>query len=469
MSLFGASSDERNPIAAAFGFPGAYWWEDDYQTRSAAKKGPHRYASFDASREDPLSAASEADLLAASAGGARVAGDLGIASGRANEGYVRGEVARANATEKRGSWFAGVASPFGRKRAAGGFPRRHLGRGRFGEVLLTTHVASGGTFAMKVLHKKLLYNSKLRERARNERMINGQLGAHPFVVKMRYAFVTPKCLCLVLELAPCGELFQLITNHDSGSFTGKTFGRKFPEQAARFYVAESLLALEFLHGNDVLYRDLKPENVLINADGHVTISDFGLSKPGVHDPLKGARSMCGTPEYLAPEILRGTHEHGLAADWWTTGCLLYELLGGQPPWYTSPSKDRDRKKLFERITTAPLKMPRGVKQGSKRDNAVRLGTDLGAAALKTHKFFAMVDFDALLAKQVEPPFSPRTLVSGDVVGADEAVAWDDIQPEASATVHKMDIPDHRFNEIFAKFEYRSGAAAPVAAPSSPAL
>ncbi|KAK7254315.1 protein serine/threonine kinase [Aureococcus anophagefferens] len=124
MSLFGASSDERNPIAAAFGFPGAYWWEDDYQTRSAAKKGPHRYASFDASREDPLSAASEADLLAASAGGARVAGDLGIASGRANEGYVRGEVARANATEKRGSWFAGVASPFGRKaRRRGGFVR----------------------------------------------------------------------------------------------------------------------------------------------------------------------------------------------------------------------------------------------------------------------------------------------------------------------------------------------------------
>jgi serine/threonine protein kinase len=415
---------------------------------------------------------------------------------------VRGEVARANATEKRGSWLAGVASPFGRKARDGGAaassdaarssaassraaspavpavpplgpadfkPRRHLGRGRFGEVLLTTHVASGGTFAMKVLHKKLLYNSKLRERARNERMINGQLGAHPFVVKMRYAFVTPKCLCLVLELAPCGELFQLITNHDSGSFTGKTFGRKFPEQAARFYVAESLLALEFLHGNDVLYRDLKPENVLINADGHVTISDFGLSKPGVHDPLKGARSMCGTPEYLAPEILRGTHEHGLAADWWTTGCLLYELLGGQPPWYTSPSKDRDRKKLFERITTAPLKMPRGVKPRLSKDgehllrgllhkdNAVRLGTDLGAAALKTHKFFAMVDFDALLAKQVEPPFSPRTLVSGDDVGPDEAVAWDDIQPEASATVHKMDIPDHRFNEIFAKFEYRSKA------------
>ncbi|KAH8060531.1 serine/threonine kinase [Aureococcus anophagefferens] len=408
----------------------AYWWEDDYQTRSAAKKGPHRYASFDASREDPLSAASEADLLAASAGGARVAGDLGIASGRANEGYVRGEVARANATEKRGSWFAGVASPFGRKARDGArrppdagrgrprrraarrrrrsppcrrwgrrtSPRRHLGRGRFGEVLLTTHVASGGTFAMKVLHK-LLYNSKLR-RARNERMINGQLGAHPFVVKMRYAFVTPN------------------------------------------------------------------PSVLINADGHVTISDFGLSKPGVHDPLKGARSMCGTPEYLAPEILRGTHEHGLAADWWTTGCLLYELLGGQPPWYTSPSKDRDRKKLFERITTAPLKMPRGVKPRLSKDgehllrgllhkdNAVRLGTDLGAAALKTHKFFAMVDFDALLAKQVEPPFSPRTLVSGDDVGPDEAVAWDDIQPEASATVHKMDIPDHRFNEIFAKFEYR---------------
>ena len=315
---------------------------------------------------------------------------------------------------------------------------------------------------MKVLHKKLLYNSKLRERARNERMINGQLGAHPFVVKMRFAFVTDKCLCLVLELAPCGELFQLITNHESGSFTGKTFGRKFPEQAARFYCAESLLALEFLHENDVLYRDLKPENVLIDADGHVTISDFGLSKPGVHDPLKGARSMCGTPEYLAPEILRGTHEHGLAADWWAMGALLYELLSGQPPWYT-----KDRNKLFERIKTAPLKMPKGLKPKLSKDgeallrallhkdNAVRLGTADGAKGLKEHKFFAMVDFDALLLKQIEPPFAPKTLVSKTDVRPDENVDWDDIKPDPNVTCHKMDIPDHRFNEIFAKFEYRS--------------
>jgi len=335
-----------------------------------------------------------------------------------------------------------------------------LGKGKFGQVLLTTRTdGTGGLLAMKVLHKKLLYNSKLRERARNERMINGQLGPHPFVVRLRYAFATERCLCLVLELAPCGELFQLVTNHDPGSFDGKTYGRKFPEQAARFYVGESLLALEFLHANRVLYRDLKPENVLIQADGHVTISDFGLSKPGVSDPLRGARSMCGTPEYLAPEILRGTHEHGLAVDWWACGALLYELLSGQPPWYT-----KDKKKLFDRIANAPLKVPRGLrpklsKDGEAllrallhKDNAVRLGTDGGATALKNHKFFAMVDFGDLLRRQIDPPFAPRA----HVTGADPAavVAWDDIVPDPDAQFHKMDIADHRFNEIFAKFEFR---------------
>ena len=260
---------ERNPIAAAFGFPGAYWWEADYNLQQ-----PHRYASFDA----------------------------GSVSGTPER---RPDARRYSSTAP--AWFSGTTPPkksFVVKPKTPPLthldfrPRRPLGKGKFGEVYLTTHQPSGRLYALKVLHKRLLYNSKLRERARNERRINGALGPHPFIIRMQYAFATEKCLCLVLDLAPCGELFQLVKVAHPWK-NGKTKPGKFPEQAARFYVAECLLALEFLHERRVLYRDLKPENVLIQRDGHVCISDFGLSKPGVNHPLRG-RGRCAARPSISP-------------------------------------------------------------------------------------------------------------------------------------------------------------------------
>merc|ERR1711937_1071322 len=117
-----------------------------------------------------------------------------------------------------------------------------------------------------------------------------------------------------------------------------------------FYASEILLAIQYLHDHDVIYRDLKPENVLLAADGHVKITDFGFSKEGIKDNVS-ATSMCGTPEYLAPEIL-GKLGHGKAVDWYTLGALMYEMLTGLPPFYT-----RDRAKLFERIRRGELAYP----------------------------------------------------------------------------------------------------------------
>ena len=423
---------ERNPIAAAFGFPGAYWWEADYNLQQ-----PHRYASFDA----------------------------GSVSGTPER---RPDARRYSSTAP--AWFSATTPPkkktFTVKPKTPPLthldfrPRRPLGKGKFGEVYLTTHQPSGRLYALKVLHKRLLYNSKLRERARNERRINGALGPHPFIVRMQYAFATERCLCLVLDLAPCGELFQLVKVAHPWK-NGKTKPGKFPEQAARFYVAECLLALEFLHERRVLYRDLKPENVLIQRDGHVCISDFGLSKPGVNHPLRGARSMCGTPEYLAPEILRGTHEHGLAVDFWCLGALFYELLDGYPPWFT-----KDKKKLLERVARRDLelKLPRGLKPKlSKdgelclrallhRDATVRLGSDGDAQAVKDHPCFGMVDFDGLAMRHVDPPFLPTRFVAD--LRSDEEVLWSDVKVDADRKLQRMDISDERFDEIFAKFEYR---------------
>ena len=118
---------------------------------------------------------------------------------------------------------------------------------------------------------------------------------------------------------------------------------RFTEPRARFYASQIALALERLHSMNVIYRDLKPENVLLDARGNVRLTDLGLSKEGVHEVDSGAHSFCGTPEYLAPEVLNRTG-HGRAVDWWSLGALLYEMLTGLPPFYC-----RDRNQLFEKI------------------------------------------------------------------------------------------------------------------------
>jgi len=126
---------------------------------------------------------------------------------------------------------------------------------------------------------------------------------------------------------------------------------RFPEIRAKFYTAEIVLALEHVHSLDIIYRDLKPENVLVDANGHVRLTDFGLSKEGVSDHSTGATSFCGTPEYIAPEVLL-REGHGRAVDWWSLGALMYEMLTGLPPFYS-----RNRQTMFEKILQADLQFP----------------------------------------------------------------------------------------------------------------
>jgi serum/glucocorticoid-regulated kinase 2 len=126
---------------------------------------------------------------------------------------------------------------------------------------------------------------------------------------------------------------------------------QFPEHMARFYAAEMTLALGCLHERGIIYRDLKPENILLDHEGHIKLADFGLAKEGVMEPSSGAHSLCGTPEYLSPEVL-DRQGHGTAVDWWNLGMVTYEMLTGLPPWYTT-----DRQKLFERLRRASLKFP----------------------------------------------------------------------------------------------------------------
>ena len=272
---------------------------------------------------------------------------------------------------------------------------RVIGKGSFGKVTLVKKRTDGRTFAMKVLSKENIVKRKQVEHTKTERRVLGNIN-HPFIVKLHYAFQTNNKLYFVLDYAAGGELFFHLSRM-----------KKFPEHMTRFYAAEIALALDALHANGVVYRDLKPENILIDAEGHIKLADFGLAKEGVTDAAEGAHSLCGTPEYLSPEVL-DRQGHGTAVDWWNLGMVTYEMLTGLPPWYTT-----DRQKLFDRIRHAPLKFPYYVSRAAagfisgllNRNPQERLGAG-GGGEVCGHPFFGPIDFKAMLLRQAAPPFDP---------------------------------------------------------------
>jgi serum/glucocorticoid-regulated kinase 2 len=253
----------------------------------------------------------------------------------------------------------------------------------------------GALFAMKILSKQHLVKRRQIERTRTERKVLSVVD-HPFIMKVHYAFQTEDKLYLVLDYCPGGELFFHLSRF-----------RRFPERVARFYAAELLLAIGHLHKRGIIYRDLKPENVLLDAEGHVKLGDFGLAKAGIRHPCEGAVSMCGTPEYMAPEVLNQAG-HGFCVDYWGLGMLVFEMMTGLPPWYTT-----DRAKLFRRLKSAPLDIPSYfsshsascVAQLLERDPRRRLGVS-GIRMSMEHDFFRSINWRALYARRVEAPIRP---------------------------------------------------------------
>eukprot|EP00541_Cyclophora_tenuis_P019054 CAMPEP_0116579464 /NCGR_PEP_ID=MMETSP0397-20121206/22265_1 /TAXON_ID=216820 /ORGANISM="Cyclophora tenuis, Strain ECT3854" /LENGTH=275 /DNA_ID=CAMNT_0004108945 /DNA_START=101 /DNA_END=928 /DNA_ORIENTATION=+ len=222
---------------------------------------------------------------------------------------------------------------------------------------------------------------------------------------MKMAFQSKDKLYFVLDYCAGGELFFHL-------------GRlgKFPEYQSRFYAAEIILAISYVHSLDIIYRDLKPENVLLDARGHVRLTDFGLSKEGISSSSSGANSFCGTPEYLAPEILN-RQGHGRAVDWWSLGALLYEMLTGLPPFYC-----QDREKLFEKIRKSELHYPASLTKPAKsllrglltRDPNKRLGSGhTDAEEIKSHEFFSDIDWEKLAKGDITPPWKPQINGSSD--------------------------------------------------------
>lgn len=284
-----------------------------------------------------------------------------------------------------------------------------IGKGSFGKVMQVRKKDTGKIFAMKVLKKAQLVARKQVAHTKTERKVLEDI-SHPFVCHLKYAFQTESKLYMILEFFNGGELFFHLKNEG-----------RFPEERAKFYAAEIVCALECLHQHTIVYRDLKPENVLLDADGHIRLVDFGLSKEGV-TATQLTHTFCGTPEYLAPEVIHGGG-YGLPVDWWSLGTLLYEMLTGLPPFY-----NQNLHVMYEKIIRAKLHYPaylsanaRGILQALlDRNPKTRLGSINDANDVKNHPFFEGIDWNKLVRLELPTPFKP-TVVDGhlDVGNVDE--------------------------------------------------
>jgi tRNA A-37 threonylcarbamoyl transferase component Bud32 len=269
-----------------------------------------------------------------------------------------------------------------------------IGSGGYSKVYQVIHKATRKVYALKVMSKGRIAQKGEERNILAEKRILQRL-AHPFLVKLYYAFQTPDKVYFALDFVNGGELFFHLQQVGS-----------FPEDRTRFYVAEIGTALEYLHSEGVVYRDLKPENILLHASGHVRLTDFGVSK--VLDGAAGeayTETLVGTDEYLAPEVLLA-QPFSFPIDWWALGVVTYEMLTGLPPFY-----DQDKKRMFEKVIHEPLTPPPGVSPACAAAVQLLLAKDPADRVknlddLAATPWFTGLDM-ALLARQgVTPPYLP---------------------------------------------------------------
>ncbi|GFP96895.1 protein kinase pinoid [Phtheirospermum japonicum] len=323
---------------------------------------------------------------------------------------------------------------------------RQIGSGDIGRVYLCRLRAAaaeeGRLYAMKVVDNEVLALKKKTQRAETERKIMRLLD-HPFLPTLYAEFAASNFSCVVMEFCSGGDLH---------SVRHKQPHKRFSLSSARFYAAEVLIALEYLHMLGIIYRDLKPENVLVRSDGHIMLTDFDLSLcsdaiPAVEyaafspDPISSLKasngsnrlfrskkiqslasdrlfvaepisarscSFVGTHEYVAPEVASGK-SHGNAVDWWAFGIFIYEMIYGRTP-FAGATNEATLRNIMKKSLTFPNDAPCGASELHARDLISglltkdpkrRLGSKRGAADVKTHPFFKGLNF--ALIRSVTPP------------------------------------------------------------------
>ena len=275
-------------------------------------------------------------------------------------------------------------------------PLKLLGTGTFGRVLLVRFKTNNQLYAMKILMKSHIKSTHQEEHTKAERDLMVQID-NPFLLNIKFAFQDETKLYIVSNFMQGGDMFYHLH-----------FESKFSEKKAKFYLIEIILGLEYLHKNNMIYRDLKPENILMDSTGHIKLSDFGLSKI-LSDNDEKAFTMCGTPQYLAPEIMK-EEGYDKNVDWWSLGCFFYEMITGFLPFYIP--KDYLNEKVYEQKVIFPSGINplaiKFIKELLVVDPNNRLGNGVnGVENIKSHEYFKDVDWNKYYNKEIEPPFIPK--------------------------------------------------------------
>ncbi|TWW82307.1 Protein kinase C epsilon type [Takifugu flavidus] len=317
-----------------------------------------------------------------------------------------------------------------------------LGKGSFGKVMLAELKGSEDVYAVKVLKKDVILQDDDVDCTMTEKRILALARRHPYLTQLHCCFQTRDRLFFVMEYVNGGDLMFQIQR-----------SRKFDEPRSRFYAAEVTSALMFLHRNGVIYRDLKLDNILLDAEGHCKLADFGMCKEGIMNGVT-TTTFCGTPDYIAPEILQEL-EYGASVDWWALGVLMYEMMAGQPPFEADNEDD-----LFESILHDDVLYPVWLSKEAvsilrafmTKNPAKRLGcvvTQGCEEAIKTHAFFREIDWVLLEQRKVKPPFKPRIKTKRDVNNFDQDFTKEDpvLTPTDEAIIRQIN------QEEFKDFSY----------------
>uniref|UniRef100_A0A3Q3WR99 protein kinase C n=1 Tax=Mola mola TaxID=94237 RepID=A0A3Q3WR99_MOLML len=319
-----------------------------------------------------------------------------------------------------------------------------LGRGHFGKVLLSEYKKTGTMYAIKALKKgDIIARDEVESLMCEKRIFEiVNMSHHPFLVNLFACFQTPQHVCFVMEYTAGGDLMMHIHTD------------VFTEPRAMFYAACVVLGLQFLHDHKIVYRDLKLDNLLLDTDGYVKIADFGLCKEGMGFGDRTS-TFCGTPEFLAPEVLTDT-SYTRAVDWWGLGVLIYEMLVGE-----SPFPGDDEEEVFDSIVNDEVRYPRFlstdaigiVRRLLRRNPERRLGSgEKDAEEVKKQPFFRNVDWEELLQRKVPPPFVPSIGGKEDVSNFDEEFTT---EPPALTPPREPRVLSRKDQDSFQDFDYVS--------------